>query len=371
MDKTKAIISAHQESHKEFLYYFSVIEIAEESMTEKPDVTIDCCKSLIEGISKSILIRLDNNYNKNNHLVDTVKASKLFDKAITLISKFDQSLSGKETDFLAKSKDLVETIINIRNDRGDISHGKFTPKATEIISTSEFALFVINMTDSIISFMLKVFFDLKIPVTGILAYDSNETVDYNKWLDESIEFPIKTVLYSKLLYENDYNEYEDRYYGEFKPSQEVSTEVKELICSILDSLTIHVNQLKQGENKKQLIDGRGIRIEPQIEIAEAVVASPKREESKVQFLVTTFNEETFWTEHKLQALLSFSEVENLKNEELKKVINDYLFTEKIPLKDDIANSLIERPKLAEFKTLIPSLTTKITAFADELNTPEV
>ena len=214
MEKTKTIILAHQDSHKEFKYYFSVIQIAEESINNEPDVAIDCCKSLIEGVCKSILIRLDNNYQKNNFLVDGVSAIKLFDKAIKLISKYDHSLIGKETDFLLKCRELVETIINIRNDRGDISHGKFTPKPVDKVSTTEFSSFLLNMTDSILSFMLKVFFEINIPSTSNLDYDSTELITYNYWLDESLEFPIKKAKYSKLLFENDYDEYESRYYDE-------------------------------------------------------------------------------------------------------------------------------------------------------------
>lgn len=49
MEKTRAVITSHLGRFKEFEYYFSIIEIAEESINKKPDVTIDCCKSLIEG----------------------------------------------------------------------------------------------------------------------------------------------------------------------------------------------------------------------------------------------------------------------------------------------------------------------------------
>lgn len=338
MNNTRAIISAHEESHKEFQYYFSVIEIAEDSIEEKPDITIDCCKALIEGISKSILISLDNNYNKNNQLVEEVKAPKLFDKAIKLISKYDQSLIGKETDFLVKSKGLVETIINIRNDRGDISHGKFTPKPADIISTSEFALFVINMTDSILSFMLKVFFDLKIPITGVLDYDSAEMENYNSWLDNGIEFPIKKALYSRLLFENDYDEYESRYSDEF---------------------------LKSKEDEEIEENGTGNIIE--VEIDQGL----KLETLPIETLTFDFDEKIFWTEHKLKLLQDFAEAEDLKIGELKKIINQYLFSEKPPLRSDVLKAMNNKPKLIEFKILVPRLTDKIMAFANESNTSAV
>lgn len=360
MDKTKAIISSHEDSHMEFKYYFSVIQIAEESINENPDVTIDCCKSLIEGVSKSILIRLDNNYNKNNKLVDGVKAINLFNKAIRVISNFDNSLIGKETDFLGKSHDLVETIIKIRNDRGDISHGKFTPKPSKIISTSEFALFILNMTDSVLSFMLKIFFAIEIPSTGVLDFDSKKMEPYNTWLDESVDFPIKRARYSKLLYENDYDEYENRYRNEF--GQDIEEEVKEVVSRIIDSLFISATKREFKGEKKIPVETK----------KEAVVIPAEKEKAAepekkiIEKLVSDFDEETFWSEVRNEALQEFAETENLKSEELKEVVNDYLFSEKPPLRDDVAKTMNERPKLSEFKTVVPVLTERILAFAKDL-----
>lgn len=337
MEKTRAVITANLSSFKEFEYYFSIIEIAEESVNKKPDVTIDCCKSLIEGISKSILITLDSNYNKNNKLVDGVKALKLFDKAIKLISKYDQSLIGKETEFLSKSRELVEIIINIRNDRGEISHGKFAPKSNEIISTSEFALFVINLTDSIISFMLKILFQIDIPKIGRIAYDDKKMKEYNIWLDENTDFPIKKAKYSQLLYENDPDEYESRYSDEFLKTDEIEEDAE-------------VEEEKPIETD-----------EPEKVVAE--VEQPKEE---IKRLVNTFDEATFWVEPTTEKVAAFAEERNLKTEELKKLITDYLFSDKKPLRDAVASAMNEKPALKDRATIIETLTDKIIALADNL-----
>ena len=55
---------------------------------------------------------------------------------------------------------------------------------------------------------------------------------------------------------------------------------------------------------------------------------------------------------------------------MKEVVNEYLFSEKPPLRDDVAKTMNERPKLSEFKTIVPSLTDRIMAFANDLNNPE-
>ncbi|MGO3719359.1 MAG: hypothetical protein ACTJGD_08500 [Mesonia hippocampi] len=338
MEKTRAVITANLSSFKEFEYYFSIIDIAEESVNEKPDVTIDCCKSLIEGVSKSILITLDSNYNKNNKLVDGVKALKLFDKAIKLISKYDQSLIGKETEFLSKSRELVDIIINIRNNRGEISHGKFTPKPNEIISTSEFGLFVINLTDSIISFMLKILFQIDIPKSERLVYDEEEMEAYNIWLDDSTDFPIKKAKYSQLLYENDYDEYESRYSDEF---------------------------LKTDEPEEEPVEEEPINTDKPEK--KAVVHEQPKEEIKK--LVNTFDEATFWTDSTTEKVDAFAEDKNLKTAELKELITDYLFSDKKPLRDAVATAMKEKPALKDRAKIIETLTEKIIVLADELQKP--
>ena len=96
----------------------------------------------------------------------------------------------------------------------------------------------------------------------------------------------------------------------------------------------------------------------------------EQEKKKIEKLVSDFDEKTFWTEIRNQALQEFANEENLKTKELKDVINEFLFSEKPPLRDDVAKTMNERPKLSEFKTLVPVLTEKIMAFANQLNNPE-
>ena len=75
--------------------------------------------------------------------------------------------------------------------------------------------------------MLKILFQIDIPKTGRIAYDDKKMEEYNIWLDDSTEFPIKKAKYSQLLYENDYDEYESRYSDEFLKTDETEGEVEE------------------------------------------------------------------------------------------------------------------------------------------------
>ena len=111
-------------------------------------------------------------------------------------------------------------------------------------------------------------------------------------------------------------------------------------------------------------------IDPATQEQPVAIPVEEQEEKQVEKLVSDFDEETFWSEFRNQALQEFAEAENLKSEELKEVVNEYLFSEKPPLRDDVAKTMNERPKLSEFKTIVPSLTDRIMAFANDLKNPE-
>lgn len=72
----------------------------------------------------------------------------------------------------------------------------------------------------------------------------------------------------------------------------------------------------------------------------------------------------FMTAEKLQAIKSLSEEEGLDSGKLEKVIGDYMFTEKIPLRDDIIGTMNTRPSLKERKTKAERITNKILEFVE-------
>lgn len=72
----------------------------------------------------------------------------------------------------------------------------------------------------------------------------------------------------------------------------------------------------------------------------------------------------FMTAEKLQAIKSLSEEEGLDSEKLEKVIGDYMFTEKIPLRDDIIGTMNTRPSLKERKTKAERITNRILEFVE-------
>lgn len=72
----------------------------------------------------------------------------------------------------------------------------------------------------------------------------------------------------------------------------------------------------------------------------------------------------FMTNEKLEAIQSLSKEENLDAQKLEKIIGDYMFTEKIPMRDDIIDTMNTRPNLKERKTKAEQITNKILDFVE-------
>jgi len=339
MEKIRSIIAHNLTKHSHFEEYYKVIDVIQEHAETNPDICIESCKALIEGVCKTILINLDNTKTTEN--IDRDDLPKLFKDAMR---KLSDECSDLEGDFAARFSAIIQVIGEIRNKRSDISHGRMAPKF--IFSSSKLASTVVNMTESMLEYILEHYFKLDFENDGILVYESEDMEAYNTWLDDSVDFPIKKARYSKLLYENDYDEYESRYTDEYLKSKEEDEIEQESLVQVTEEKTI--------EPKTQ----------------EKAISVEEQKEKQIEKLVTDFDEETFWTEAKEQALKDFAEAENLKDDYLKEVLNEYLFSEKPPLRDDIARTMVERPKLTEFKTVVPNLTDRIMAFANDLKNPE-
>ena len=74
--------------------------------------------------------------------------------------------------------------------------------------------------------------------------------------------------------------------------------------------------------------------------------------------------EQFWQKEQEEALKRFQEEENLDEENLKKTLENYLFTNQKPLRDELIKLKKERPKLKERKSTAERLMQKINDFID-------
>ncbi len=74
--------------------------------------------------------------------------------------------------------------------------------------------------------------------------------------------------------------------------------------------------------------------------------------------------ETYWNEEKQKAIIELSDTEGLDMEGLQKIIGDYLFTEKSPMRDDVVGIIKKRPSLKERRSVSERIISKIKAFIE-------
>lgn len=72
----------------------------------------------------------------------------------------------------------------------------------------------------------------------------------------------------------------------------------------------------------------------------------------------------FWNDERIKAIEQLSTEEDLDTEKVNKIIGDYLFTEKAPLREEVIGAMNQRPKLKERSTTAERITTKILNFVE-------
>lgn len=198
MKLTREILKQLEPHFLNIEYYYTIIDKIEENVQSNPDIAIESCKSLFEGLGKFIILNIDQSLNFT--VVDGFKYKRAITKAVELLEKEDKSF---ESDFSKSLLKSLENLGSIRNDRGDISHGRLTPKPVQ--SDAHFSSFIMSLSDSFASYLLVSF--SKVPITKKLQYEDNP--EFNEDLDA--KFPMEEYLsYSRALFDQDFVAYELR-----------------------------------------------------------------------------------------------------------------------------------------------------------------
>lgn len=74
--------------------------------------------------------------------------------------------------------------------------------------------------------------------------------------------------------------------------------------------------------------------------------------------------ETFWTGEREEALSKLVQEENLDREKLQQLIDNYVWSERKPRREELASTLSSQPKVLERDTIIKRLSQKITTFIE-------
>jgi len=197
MPLSRDIIHSNKSTHSDFDYYNTIIEKIEKNHIVNPDISIESSKALIEGVSKSILIRLETAQTETT--VNAMDFPELFRNACWSIQRH----GSFEVDFVHRSATMIQKLAEIRNSRGDISHGRATPKKNN--STKESSKMIMHVTDAIVHYMLEAFFKIDLSYKDDLGYEDNP--EFNESLDG--DYNVQGISYSKALFDQDPTTYEE------------------------------------------------------------------------------------------------------------------------------------------------------------------
>jgi hypothetical protein len=209
----RELIERHSEENSEFRYYIKHIEEAEANEVSHPDITIECCTALFQGVSKTIITRIG-----TPELQAGFEADHLHNQVRTAFKCLKVRDDVLEDALPTRALSLVQVLAELRNARGDISHGRIVPK--ELQSDRSLARLVLNVTEAIIRYMLASFFALQPERSFLPLYEDNE--DFNTYLDDDAKLPGK-LIYSRALYDQYPEDYVIRL-KEFTDEQEALSE---------------------------------------------------------------------------------------------------------------------------------------------------
>jgi hypothetical protein len=208
MNVLEGLITKNISSHPELVEYRDiVIKFTEEHRIKRPDMCIEGCKSLIEGLSKFIYFQLKSEDINEKRWKD-YSFSQKYNLVVDVLN-----LDSYEDEFARKNSPLIHKLGEIRNERGDISHGQSYPK--DSYSNHDFVKFIILWTEGVCYFLLANYITIKQKEKETADIYSNEQFEeFNNYLDDL--YPeVKLISYSKALKEQDPLQYElqmDDYY---------------------------------------------------------------------------------------------------------------------------------------------------------------
>ncbi len=156
-----------------------------------------------------------------------------------------------------------------------------------------------------------------------------EDVDFELELIHKDEINVSYIL--KLLAQ--YKETED---------EDARTKQRENITSIL-------NNNPQLRSKRELIEKF---------IGENLMKIDDSEDIEEEF-------EKFWDVEKEKAFDGLCKEENLHDDEVKKVVDTFVYDQRKPLANDVAKTLKDKPKFLERKKIVPRVLDKIVSFVDK------
>lgn len=178
-----------------------------------PDICIETCKALVEGVSKTIILSLEDGVKPED--IKDLDLSPLVKRAGKLLQQ-DETII--EEGFVTRVASVAHFIGVLRNERGDISHGKAVPKL--IKSNDKLANAILQVSSGLLIYMLDTYYTKLRDKRARIAqaeFEKDQAADlvqmsyadnhgFNSWLDESYPYEGK-LSYSFALFSLYYEDY--------------------------------------------------------------------------------------------------------------------------------------------------------------------
>lgn len=380
MELTKQAIQKHKQAIEGLDGYIIIVSEIEDNVTSNPDMAIEACKSLIEGLCKKALELLSDEYqttksirkNCDNNFPFLVKQAfeniyrnkfeidihNALYKVIRSKVKINKFINTSSEIIFENTKDAILKISVIRDTRGDICHGRIYPKKDE--SEVYLAKSIASITDGICSFMIYEFASQYITLDKkIEKLNFEDEKDFNEWLDTKYDILSVKIDYSKILFYNAYDKYEELYYSEYLLSIEDEVVEDEVVEGEVVEEAVEEMILEPMKESATLGDGEAKAL------YEKHFNSHQKPKEVVQ-LTNNFDEKTFWTENRIALLNNFADGNSFYVEGLKKIIEDYIAFDDEPLRDNIGKIMKHPPSLADRRTVLLEMLKQVLDFANDL-----
>jgi len=187
-----------------FNQFSTHIDTIENTVYSNPALCIETCKSLIEGICKTILNNKGETYNKDIIFQVLVK------QTLSVLINNEEIYKSDMIELTRRISSVAQIIGEIRNKAGFASHGTDIKEKKIDFTLSQF---MFKITDSIGGFILNYYCNRK-------EFDKDTRIhyedckDFNNYFDE--EIPLKLGIInlsaSEALYVQDYDAYKESYF---------------------------------------------------------------------------------------------------------------------------------------------------------------
>lgn len=206
MEKTRYLIHLHSKDHQWLENLDRLLIQIDQQSTHCGDTLIECSKSFIEAIAKNIILKLrPDEKPKEINLLDLGRLFKKTKEAIFEHSAIENVMPKADIEnFFSALNQWIRFLGEMRNNIGEISHGKILPKSYSI--NLELAQIISQTTDRLSYVLILLLLQIDTSYTQAYAYEDYE--NFNNYLDEQYELP-NNLVYSKALFDQDYDAYSE------------------------------------------------------------------------------------------------------------------------------------------------------------------